>query len=137
MFYPFYYDNNAFNVLWGYLWIIQSRNQILILEKYILYGLTCHLAQAYGRGDKVMNQTHLSYFITVYNYRNISKAAEEIHISRQALSKIINDMEREMDAILFERTQDGLIPTDIGNELYYHAENILHEFEEIQNINYL
>lgn len=84
-----------------------------------------------------MNQTHLSYFITVYNYRNISKAAEEIHISRQALSKIINDMEREMDAILFERTQDGLIPTDIGNELYYHAENILHEFEEIQNINYL
>lgn len=53
MFYPFYYDNNAFNVLWGYLWIIQSRNQILILEKYILYGLTCHLAQAYGRGIKL------------------------------------------------------------------------------------
>lgn len=84
-----------------------------------------------------MNQTHLAYFISVYNYRNISKAANEIHISRQALSKIINDMEREMNAVLFERKQDGLVPTDIGNELYYHAENILHEFEAIKNINYL
>lgn len=74
-----------------------------------------------------MNQTHLSYFICVYHYRNISKAAHEIHISRQALSKIINDMEREMDSILFKRTNEGLIPTEIANQLYYHAENILHK----------
>ena len=84
-----------------------------------------------------MNQTHLSYFILVYKYKNISKAADEIHISRQALSKIINALEREMDARLFNRTQDGLVPTDIGSDLYHHAEIILHEFEAIQNINYL
>ena len=64
-----------------------------------------------------MNQTHLSYFILVYKYKNINKAADEIHISRQALSKIINSLEREMDARLFNRTQDGLVPTDIGNDL--------------------
>lgn len=84
-----------------------------------------------------MNEKHLRYFLTVYNYCNISKAAEEIHISRQALSKIIHDLESEINCKLFIRDNTGLHPTDAGHELYIHADRIIHEFNSILQINYL
>lgn len=84
-----------------------------------------------------MNQTHLEYFVRVYQYRNVSKAAADLHIARQSLSKVINDLEAEVGSELFTRTHDGLIPTSAGDELFLHAENILREYEQIQKINYL
>ena len=84
-----------------------------------------------------MNEKYLRYFVVVYNYRNISKAAAEIHISRQALSKIIHDLEEATGCRLFRRSSAGLQPTDAGHELYVHAERIIHEFDRILQMNYL
>lgn len=84
-----------------------------------------------------LNQTALRYFLEVYKYRNISKAALQNHISRQALSKTITSIEDEIGYKLFERTPDGLIPTVSCLEFAKHANNIINEYRLISNINRL
>lgn len=84
-----------------------------------------------------MNQVSLRYFLEVFRYRNITRAAAQNHISRQALSKTITTLEEELGYKLFERTAEGLVPTASGLELAKHANNILNEYRLIENISRL
>ncbi|MGN1382782.1 MAG: LysR family transcriptional regulator [Eubacterium sp.] len=88
-------------------------------------------------GERTMDIQHFRYFLTVFQYCNISRAADEIHISRQSLSKIINEMEEEVHCPLFLRNARGLTPTDAGRAFYTHARQIVKEYEQIESINYL
>lgn len=76
-----------------------------------------------------MTFLHLQYFLEVYQYQNFSRAAEHIHVARQSLSKAIGDLEEEFGEVFFQRTQNGLIPTDAGDDFYRHARNMLAEYE--------
>lgn len=78
-----------------------------------------------------MNDTHLKYLLTVYKYCNLSKAAEEIHISRQALSKVISDLENQFGKQLFIRTKNGLCPTAAVQEMIPHIQIILKEYNHL------
>ena len=51
----------------------------------------------------MLNTRHLQYFLTVAELRNITRAAERLHISQPALSKQIGELERQLSAILFVR----------------------------------
>lgn len=82
-----------------------------------------------------MNEQHLSYFMIVYRHRNLSKAAEEIHISRQALSKIIADLETKVGKQLFIRKQNGLQPTAAAQAMIPHVQVILNEFSNLYQDN--
>ena len=42
-----------------------------------------------------MNTNYLKYFITLYRTKNMHKAAEELYISQQGLSRIIQSLEKE------------------------------------------
>lgn len=81
-----------------------------------------------------MNMTQLQYFLIVHRYQNISRAAEEIHISRQALSQSIQELEAELDVTLFHRTRNGLVPTQAAEELVGHAHTILDEYAAISQL---
>lgn len=78
-----------------------------------------------------MNDTHLKYLLTVYKYCNLSKAAEEIHISRQSLSKAISDLESQFEKQLFIRTKSGLRPTEAVREMIPHIQIILKEYDHL------
>lgn len=43
-----------------------------------------------------MELRQLKYFIAVCTYRSMSKAAEELFITQQALSKVISNFEQEI-----------------------------------------
>lgn len=65
-----------------------------------------------------MEFKHIEYFIEAAKYKSISKAAEGLFISQQALSRCIHNLEAELDCKLFERTVKGSILTEEGRTLY-------------------
>lgn len=67
----------------------------------------------------------LSYFVTVAEELNITKAAEKLHMSQPPLSSQIKSLEQELDTVLFIRGKRRLQLTDSGRLLYRRAKEIL------------
>lgn len=76
-----------------------------------------------------MNFNYLVYFQTVYAYRNISKAALELHVSQPAVSYAISELENELGVRLFQRERRGLSPTEEGDVFYAQVCRILAQCE--------
>lgn len=84
-----------------------------------------------------MNQRHLEYFLEVYKHKSIKRAAEQLHISPQGISKTILSLEEELNEQLFDRSGKFLSPTPAAVTLKHHAQKILDEYSLIQNKQYL
>lgn len=84
-----------------------------------------------------MDTKHLRYFCVAAKHEHISKAAEELFITQPALSRIIRQLEEELDVTLFESKGRGVQLTPTGRYLYAVASKSLTEldsaFREIQN----
>ena len=65
-----------------------------------------------------MEFKHIEYFIETANHKSISKAAEALFISQQALSPCIQNLEAELNCKLFERTVKGSVLTKDGKLIY-------------------
>ena len=84
-----------------------------------------------------MNEKHFLYFQEVFQTRSIQTAADNLYISRQGVSKVIRAREEELHQTLFERTADGLVPTDFAVNLLPHVQRILAEYREISGLHTL
>ena len=67
----------------------------------------------------------LTYFITVAEKLNFSKAAEKLCMSQPPLSNQIKALEQELDTLLFVRGGRFLQLTESGRLYYRHAKEIL------------
>ena len=67
-----------------------------------------------------MEYKQLQVFLKVCETKSITKAAERLFISQQAVSRIIANLESELNARLFIRTPQGVELTDWGGELEQH-----------------
>ncbi len=67
-----------------------------------------------------MNVKTLQYVVTIADCGTISKAAEQLYISRSALNTYLLQLEQELGTPLFNRVQKRLVPTYAG-ELYVSA----------------
>lgn len=65
-----------------------------------------------------MEFKHIEYFIETTKHTSMSKAAEALFISQQALSRCIANMENELGVSLFTRTVKGISLTKDGKYLY-------------------
>jgi DNA-binding transcriptional LysR family regulator len=63
----------------------------------------------------------LLLLIALDDYRNIHRAAEELHMTQPAASKQIKDLEEMLDVKLFERLPRGMEPTIYGETMIRHA----------------
>jgi len=79
-----------------------------------------------------MNKKDLEYFIQVHKEKSIHKASKRLFITPQGLSRIIKNLETELDTTLFLRSKNGVIPTKSGDFLFKKAEHMIKEFNEIQ-----
>ena len=64
-----------------------------------------------------MDFRKIEYFLKVTETMNISRAAEEMHISHQGLSKQIRLLEQELGIALLERTPNGISLTEAGKKM--------------------
>ncbi|MDY3239137.1 MAG: LysR family transcriptional regulator [Anaerovoracaceae bacterium] len=74
-----------------------------------------------------MNISQLQYFQVTCKYQNISRAAEELHVSQSAVSKSIRELEKEFELNLFRRVNNNLILTQEGKIFLDKASQILGE----------
>jgi DNA-binding transcriptional LysR family regulator len=65
-----------------------------------------------------MDVRGIHYFISVYEERSFTRAAERMHVVQSALSMQIRNLEEELRTPLFERAQRGLVPTIAGRRFY-------------------
>ncbi len=68
-----------------------------------------------------MQSRALRHFLAVAEHRNVTSAAEALHISQPALTKSIKQLETSVGVPLFERHQKGVILTLAGEILMRRA----------------
>lgn len=72
-----------------------------------------------------MDIDKLYYFVTVAESKNITHAAELLHISQPALSKSIKSLEEELGVKAFERTGNKIILNENGVVIYNYAKKVI------------
>jgi DNA-binding transcriptional LysR family regulator len=68
-----------------------------------------------------MDFRHLRAFIAVAEESSITRAAERLHISQPPLSRLIRQLEDELNVTLFARHRQGVTLTDTGRSLLEKA----------------
>jgi len=72
-----------------------------------------------------MDLRALRYFIEVVRHRNFTRAAEILHVTQPTLSKMIRQLEEELQSELLVRGSRGVWPTDVGQLLYDRGTQIM------------
>jgi LysR family transcriptional regulator, hydrogen peroxide-inducible genes activator len=78
--------------------------------------------------------TQLEYIVAVDTYRHFGKAAESCFITQPTLSMQIKKLEADLEIIIFDRSKQPLIPTDVGQRIIEQARVVLKQSDEITNI---
>lgn len=78
-----------------------------------------------------LNYNHLRYFWAVAHEGNLTRAAENLHVSQSALSIQIHKLEAQLGHALFERRGRQLILTEAGQIALDHADAIFATGDEL------
>ncbi|NTV88783.1 MAG: LysR family transcriptional regulator [Clostridiales bacterium] len=77
-----------------------------------------------------MELTQLYFFKKVAQLGNVTKAAEELHITQSALSKSISRLEEGIGFMLFEHKKGRITLSEAGNAFLRHVERALVEIDD-------
>ena len=77
-----------------------------------------------------MELRHLRYFVGVAEEQHFGRAAERLHVAQPALSRQIQDLEREMGFSLFDRLPRGVRLNAAGTLFLSDVRRILQDIEE-------
>lgn len=69
----------------------------------------------------------------IYETGSLTKAAADLYISPQALSKRIQKIEKDLDTVLFDRTSTGMIPTAECKRFYDESKVFYDSLSEFIN----
>lgn len=64
-----------------------------------------------------MTLTQMTYFEAVCQYKNVTKAAEALFVSRSAVSRAMKELETEWNVVLFKRSRTGVELTEDGDQI--------------------
>lgn len=78
--------------------------------------------------------TQLEYIVAVDTFRHFGRAAENCFITQPTLSMQIKKLEEDLEVIIFDRSKQPLIPTDVGRRIIDQARIALQESQKINSI---
>lgn len=79
-----------------------------------------------------MQIAQLRYFIEVCRWGNITKAAQELHISQPSVSAAIKELEKEFGVLLFQRINGRLKITEEGKFFLIRAYRLVSSCDELE-----
>lgn len=79
-----------------------------------------------------MELRHLRYFAAVADVGNVSLAARRLHLTQPALSRQIQDLEREFTCRLFDRIGRRVVLTKDGQEILERTRRVLADAETLR-----
>jgi DNA-binding transcriptional LysR family regulator len=78
-----------------------------------------------------VSMRQLRAFLAVAGQRHFRRAAEVLHLTQPAVSRLIADLETELDVRLFDRTTREVVPTEAGRYLEQALGRVLDELDSV------
>ena len=78
--------------------------------------------------------TQLEYIVAIDEYRHFATAAEKWFVTQPTLSMQIKKLEDELGVIIFDRSRQPVVPTDLGAKLIEQARMTLSATQRIKEI---
>ena len=79
-----------------------------------------------------MEIRHLTYFVTLAEHLNFTKAAAQLNITQPPLSRAIKSLEDSLGNTLFTRSKRNVVLTEFGEYFYPIAKQQLNEFSALK-----
>jgi LysR family hydrogen peroxide-inducible transcriptional activator len=76
----------------------------------------------------------LEYIVAVDTHRHFLRAAESCFVTQATLSMMIKKLEEELDTIIFDRSKQPVVPTDVGEKIIAQARRILGETAKMKEL---
>ncbi|HHB79304.1 MAG TPA: hydrogen peroxide-inducible genes activator [Saprospiraceae bacterium] len=76
----------------------------------------------------------LSYIVALDTYRHFVTASAKSFVTQPTLSMQIKKLEEELDVVIFDRSKQPVIPTEIGKKIIAQARLVLAEYNRIEAI---
>lgn len=80
-----------------------------------------------------MDIKQLRYFVEVAKHRSVQNAADALFVSRQCISKSIQNLEKSINHDLFLRSNEGMELSEAGMRFYSKAEEIVEAFDSLSS----
>ena len=74
-----------------------------------------------------MTLQQLKYVVTVAKTGTITNAAKELYISQPSLTNAIHELEKEMNIVIFQRTNKGIVLSREGEDFLGYARQVLEQ----------
>ena len=81
-----------------------------------------------------MTLSQLDYIVAVDTYRHFATAAEACHITQPTLSMQIQKLEDELGILVFDRSKQPVVPTEVGQAVLMQARETLRAARRIPEI---
>lgn len=78
--------------------------------------------------------TQLEYIVAVDEYRHFATAAGQVFRDAPTLSMQIKKLEDDLGVIIFDRSRQPVVPTDIGAKLIAQARTVLASTQRMKEI---
>ena len=82
----------------------------------------------------MITRTQLEYIVAIDEYRHFATAAEKCFVTQPTLSMQIKKLEDELGVIIFDRSRQPVVPTDLGAKLIEQARMTLSATQRIKEI---
>ncbi len=76
----------------------------------------------------------LTYIVALDTYRHFVTASEKCFVTQPTLSMQIKKLEEELEVVIFDRTKQPVVPTDIGQKIIAQARKTLAAYNQIEAI---
>lgn len=81
-----------------------------------------------------MNLQQPQYIVAIADCQSITKASRKLFVSQPYLSKVVSDFEREIGKKIFNRHRGGLDLTPTGHKVYFLAQSIISQMEQLSHL---
>lgn len=82
--------------------------------------------------SSLFHETRLEAFVKLAESGHMPTVAKDLGVTQPAVSRAINDLERNLDIPLFKRTSKGMLLTDMGELLFFRVKRALLELRQVE-----